>query len=154
MPSNPPARPYRFSRSAFHLPEAIKDYALGCNADVGGTSTVHLDFDDNLAPYPRHKHSRHRHSGQTRRGLEVLLEEEMFYLGSCLLRSLGSITHSADVTVVQDRAATQFRPMLLGCGDPPSLIGAVSQLCYALTFDLMRPKTTPQADEPSVILCP
>ena len=33
---------------AFHSPEAIKNYALGCDADVGGTSTVHLDFDDDL----------------------------------------------------------------------------------------------------------
>jgi NADH dehydrogenase [ubiquinone] 1 alpha subcomplex assembly factor 1 len=32
---------------AFHTPETIKkDYAVGCDADVGGTSTVHLDFDD------------------------------------------------------------------------------------------------------------
>lgn len=34
----------------FDSPEAIKnDYALGCDADVGGTSTVHLDFDDDPA---------------------------------------------------------------------------------------------------------
>ena len=32
---------------AFDSPEAIKnDYAVGSDADVGGTSTVHLDFDD------------------------------------------------------------------------------------------------------------
>ena len=35
---------------AFDSPEAIKDYALGCDADVGGTSTVHLDFDDDPNP--------------------------------------------------------------------------------------------------------
>jgi NADH dehydrogenase [ubiquinone] 1 alpha subcomplex assembly factor 1 len=41
---------------AFDSPEAIKDYALGCDADVGGTSTVHLDFDEHdrarLTPGP------------------------------------------------------------------------------------------------------
>jgi hypothetical protein len=36
----------------FDHPEAIKDYALGCDADVGGTSTVHLDFDDDPACLP------------------------------------------------------------------------------------------------------
>jgi NADH dehydrogenase [ubiquinone] 1 alpha subcomplex assembly factor 1 len=36
----------------FHTPEAIKDYALGCDADVGGTSTAHLDFDDDPVPAP------------------------------------------------------------------------------------------------------
>ena len=34
---------------AFNSPEAIKDYALGSDADVGGTSTAHLDFDDDLS---------------------------------------------------------------------------------------------------------
>jgi len=34
----------------FDSPEAVKnDFALGCDADVGGTSTVHLDFDDDPA---------------------------------------------------------------------------------------------------------
>jgi NADH dehydrogenase [ubiquinone] 1 alpha subcomplex assembly factor 1 len=37
---------------AFDSPEAIKDYALGCDADVGGTSTVHLDFDEDSNPAP------------------------------------------------------------------------------------------------------
>src|SRR5580693_1769455 len=37
---------------AFNHPEAIKDCALGCDADVGGTSTVHLDFDDHPARLP------------------------------------------------------------------------------------------------------
>ena len=34
---------------ALNTPEAIKDYAYGCDADVGGTSTVHFDFDDDPA---------------------------------------------------------------------------------------------------------
>ena len=37
---------------AFNSPEAVKDYALGCDADVGGTSTAHLDFDDDPARLP------------------------------------------------------------------------------------------------------
>ena len=37
---------------AFDSPETIKDYAIGCDADVGGTSTVHLDFDDDPNPTP------------------------------------------------------------------------------------------------------
>jgi NADH dehydrogenase [ubiquinone] 1 alpha subcomplex assembly factor 1 len=37
---------------AFDSPEAVKDYAVGCDADVGGTSTVHLDFDDDPNPAP------------------------------------------------------------------------------------------------------
>jgi len=40
--------PLRLSLFAFNNPEAIKDCALGCDADVGGTSTVHLDFDESL----------------------------------------------------------------------------------------------------------
>jgi hypothetical protein len=28
-----------------NTPEAIKQYAYGCDADVGGTSTFHFDFD-------------------------------------------------------------------------------------------------------------
>lgn len=41
---------------ALNTPEAIKDYAYGCDADVGGTSTVFFDFDDDPAhrPPPRH----------------------------------------------------------------------------------------------------
>ncbi|KAI0249169.1 complex I intermediate-associated protein CIA30 [Lactifluus subvellereus] len=35
-----------------HTPEAIKQYAYGCDADVGGTSTVHFDFDDDPARAP------------------------------------------------------------------------------------------------------
>ena len=37
---------------ALNTPEAIKDYAYGCDADVGGTSTVHFDFDDDPARRP------------------------------------------------------------------------------------------------------
>ncbi|KAF8485804.1 NADH:ubiquinone oxidoreductase complex I intermediate-associated protein 30 [Russula ochroleuca] len=37
---------------ALNTPEAIKDYAFGCDADVGGTSTVHFDFDDDPAHTP------------------------------------------------------------------------------------------------------
>lgn len=37
---------------ALNTPEAIKDYAYGCDADVGGTSTVHFDFDDDPAHKP------------------------------------------------------------------------------------------------------
>lgn len=37
---------------ALNTPEAIKDYAIGCDADVGGTSTVHFDFDDDPAHAP------------------------------------------------------------------------------------------------------
>ncbi|KAH9953017.1 complex I intermediate-associated protein CIA30 [Lactifluus volemus] len=31
-------------------PEVIKEYAYGCDADVGGTSSVHFDFDHDPAP--------------------------------------------------------------------------------------------------------
>ena len=37
---------------ALNTPEAITDYAYGCDADVGGTSTVHFDFDDDPARRP------------------------------------------------------------------------------------------------------
>jgi NADH dehydrogenase [ubiquinone] 1 alpha subcomplex assembly factor 1 len=37
---------------ALNTPEAIKEYAYGCDADVGGTSTVHFDFDDDPAHMP------------------------------------------------------------------------------------------------------
>jgi NADH dehydrogenase [ubiquinone] 1 alpha subcomplex assembly factor 1 len=37
---------------ALNTPEAIKEYAFGCDADVGGTSTVHFDFDDDPARMP------------------------------------------------------------------------------------------------------
>ena len=37
---------------ALNTPEAIKDYAYGCDADVGGTSTVFFDFDDDPAHKP------------------------------------------------------------------------------------------------------
>ena len=37
---------------ALNTPEAIKDYAYGCDADVGGTSTVSFDFDDDPAHRP------------------------------------------------------------------------------------------------------
>ncbi len=37
---------------ALNTPESIKDFASGCDADVGGTSTVHLDFDDDPAHRP------------------------------------------------------------------------------------------------------
>ena len=45
---------------AFNNPKAIKDCALGCDADVGGTSTVHLDFDDHPARLPPSPSSRPR----------------------------------------------------------------------------------------------
>jgi NADH dehydrogenase [ubiquinone] 1 alpha subcomplex assembly factor 1 len=35
-----------------NTPEAIKDYAYGSDADVGGTSTVLFDFDDDPAHKP------------------------------------------------------------------------------------------------------
>lgn len=37
---------------ALNTPEAIKDYAYGSDADVGGTSTVFFDFDDDPAHKP------------------------------------------------------------------------------------------------------
>jgi NADH dehydrogenase [ubiquinone] 1 alpha subcomplex assembly factor 1 len=37
---------------SLNTPEAIKDYAYGCDADVGGTSTVHFDFNDDPAHKP------------------------------------------------------------------------------------------------------
>ncbi|SRR5258708_5699042 len=37
---------------ALNTPETIKDYAYGCDGDVGGTSTVHFDFDDDPAHKP------------------------------------------------------------------------------------------------------
>jgi NADH dehydrogenase [ubiquinone] 1 alpha subcomplex assembly factor 1 len=37
---------------ALNTPEAIKDYAYGCDADVGGTSTAFFDFDDDPAHKP------------------------------------------------------------------------------------------------------
>jgi NADH dehydrogenase [ubiquinone] 1 alpha subcomplex assembly factor 1 len=47
-------QPSRVPLTLFTLntPEAIKDYAYGCDADVGGTSTVHFDFDDDPARMP------------------------------------------------------------------------------------------------------
>ncbi|KAH9974826.1 complex I intermediate-associated protein 30-domain-containing protein [Russula compacta] len=47
-------RPSRAPLTLFALntPEAIKEYAFGCDADVGGTSTVHFDFDDHPARAP------------------------------------------------------------------------------------------------------
>lgn len=47
-------RPSRVPLTLFTLntPEAIKEYAFGCDADVGGTSTVHFDFDDHPARAP------------------------------------------------------------------------------------------------------
>jgi NADH dehydrogenase [ubiquinone] 1 alpha subcomplex assembly factor 1 len=46
-------QPSRAPLTLFELntPEAIKEYAYGCDADVGGTSTVFFDFDDD----PVHK---------------------------------------------------------------------------------------------------
>jgi NADH dehydrogenase [ubiquinone] 1 alpha subcomplex assembly factor 1 len=46
-------QPSRAPLTLFTLntPEAIREYAYGCDADVGGTSTVHFDFDDD----PEHK---------------------------------------------------------------------------------------------------
>jgi len=35
-----------------NTPESVKDYAIGCDADVGGTSTAHFDFDDRPAHKP------------------------------------------------------------------------------------------------------
>ena len=37
---------------ALNTPEAIKDYAYGSDADVGGTSTVLFDFDDDPSHRP------------------------------------------------------------------------------------------------------
>ena len=37
---------------ALNTPESIKDYAYGSDADVGGTSTVFFDFDDDPAHKP------------------------------------------------------------------------------------------------------
>ena len=37
---------------ALNTPDAIKDYAYGCDADVGGTSTVFFDFEDDPAHRP------------------------------------------------------------------------------------------------------
>jgi NADH dehydrogenase [ubiquinone] 1 alpha subcomplex assembly factor 1 len=37
---------------ALNTPEAIKDYAYGCDADVGGTSTVFFDFQHKPSPPP------------------------------------------------------------------------------------------------------
>lgn len=47
-------QPSRAPLTLFTLntPEAIKDYAYGCDADVGGTSTVFFDFDDDPAHKP------------------------------------------------------------------------------------------------------
>ena len=47
-------QPSRAPLTLFSLntPEAIKDYAYGCDADVGGTSTVFFDFDDDPAHKP------------------------------------------------------------------------------------------------------
>ena len=37
---------------ALNTPESIKDYAYGSDADVGGTSTVFFDFNDDPAHKP------------------------------------------------------------------------------------------------------
>jgi len=59
-------RPSRTPLTLFTLntPEAIKNYALGCDADVGGTSTVHFDFDDDPARAPPSRGG----DGQPKRG--------------------------------------------------------------------------------------
>ena len=50
-------KPSRAPLTLFTLntPEAIKEYAYGCDADVGGTSTVFFDFDDDPAHKPPNK---------------------------------------------------------------------------------------------------
>ena len=47
-------QPFRAPLTLFTLntPEAIKDYAYGCDADVGRTSTVFFDFNDDPAHKP------------------------------------------------------------------------------------------------------
>ncbi|KAH9958591.1 complex I intermediate-associated protein CIA30 [Russula dissimulans] len=47
-------QPSRAPLTLFTLntPEVIKGYAFGCDADVGGTSTVHFDFDDDPTRAP------------------------------------------------------------------------------------------------------
>lgn len=47
-------QPSRAPLTLFSLntPEAIKEYAYGCDADVGGTSTAFFDFDDDPAHKP------------------------------------------------------------------------------------------------------
>jgi NADH dehydrogenase [ubiquinone] 1 alpha subcomplex assembly factor 1 len=47
-------QPSRAPLTLFTLntPEVIKQYAYGCDADVGGTSTVHFDFDDDPSRVP------------------------------------------------------------------------------------------------------
>jgi NADH dehydrogenase [ubiquinone] 1 alpha subcomplex assembly factor 1 len=59
-------RPSRAPLTLFTLdtPEAIKNYALGCDADVGGTSNVHFDFDDDPARAPPSRGG----DGQPKRG--------------------------------------------------------------------------------------
>jgi NADH dehydrogenase [ubiquinone] 1 alpha subcomplex assembly factor 1 len=52
---------------ALNTPEAIKEYAYGCDADVGGTSTVHFDFDDDPARLPPHAHA-HAQAGKGKLG--------------------------------------------------------------------------------------
>ena len=48
---------------ALNMPEAIKDYAYGCDANVSGTSIIQFNFDDNparAAQAPRHNNKQSR----------------------------------------------------------------------------------------------
>ncbi|KAI0297252.1 complex I intermediate-associated protein CIA30 [Multifurca ochricompacta] len=49
--------------NTLNTPEAIKEYALGCDADVGGTSTVNFDFDDDPIRAPPGKRGAARFHG-------------------------------------------------------------------------------------------
>jgi NADH dehydrogenase [ubiquinone] 1 alpha subcomplex assembly factor 1 len=63
-------QPSRAPLTLFTLntPEAIKDYAYGCDADVGGTSTVFFDFDDDPAHKPPPSPSGDKNKNKNKKG--------------------------------------------------------------------------------------
>ncbi|KAI0261525.1 complex I intermediate-associated protein CIA30 [Gloeopeniophorella convolvens] len=74
--AEPPARA-PLPLFALNTPEAIAEYALGCDADVGGTSSAHLAFDGDPARAPPGKAGAARFFGEMRLAVRPGFEERV-----------------------------------------------------------------------------
>ena len=62
---------------ALNSPDAIREYAIGCDADVGGTSTAHFDYDADPARAPPGKPGAARFHGVMRLAVRPGYEERI-----------------------------------------------------------------------------